>query len=830
MVSIFRSMYWKVSAVVCIGLLTVLRGEAQRGAHTLSFKGPAAAFTEALPLGNGSLGALISGNPNRDRIWLNEISMWSGGIEDPNNPEAHKVLPAIQSYLLNGDNQAAQRILQTAFVSLGKGSGNGAGANVPYGCYQTLGDLLITWKDTTAAYTHYARSLDLEKAVATTTWQRNGVTYTQTAFVSKPQQAIIVRITADKPGSISFSARLFRHEHVVISTGKNSVILNGQLPNGNEPGLKYAAILEVLAKGGSQRTNETSIDVDHANECLLVISAKTDYNIHNIAKRGPNPYPAAKAVIDNIKALTYESIYDYHVFEHGLLYNTTAIKLKAHDTAVDSLSTPERLVRYAQHQADPQLPMLYYNFGRYLLISSSAPGGLPANLQGLWATEYQTPWNGDYHININLQMNYWLAEANGLSTLTEPLLTYIAGLVKPGQRTAKAYYDAPGWVAHVICNPWGFTAPGEGAEWGSTLTGGAWLCNHVWEHFNYTRDTAYLKKYYPVLKGAAQFISSVLIEEPTNKWLVTAPSNSPENTYIMPNGFKGQTAMGPTMDMQIARELFGNTIKAAQVLRKDAAFARELEKKRSRLAPNQVGAKGDLNEWLHDWEDAEPQHRHVSHLYGLHPYDEITPWGTPALAKAVRETLRQRGDGGTGWSKAWKINFWARLGDGDHALTLLHELLTPVGIEATGINMRNGGGTYANLFCAHPPFQIDGNFGGTAGISEMLLQSHGENQVIRLLPALPSDAAWQAGEVHNMIARGAFKVSFAWQNGQVTSGNIYSEQGSNCAILLPANLYIVDNNNEVYAQKLPYPRVVTFETIQGTDYKLTPRFERMLNK
>src|SRR5690606_884338 len=381
-----------------------------------------------------------------------------------------------------------------------------------------------------------------------------------------------------------------------------------------------------------------------------------------------DPSQAVKRRMQALNTANMEQFKQRHLDSFGEYFNRSSFTLAQDNKAVSILPTPERLKKFAEGLDDPQLPVLYFNFGKYLLISSSQPGYLPANLQGIWAPEYQAPWNGDYHLNINVQMNYWPAEPLQLGDLAEPLHRFTAGLVEPGEKTAKAYYDAPGWVAHVLGNHWGFTSPGEGASWGSTLTGGAWLSEHIWEHYRFTRDTAFLKKYYPVLKGASEFLSAIMIEEPENQWLVTAPSNSPENTYIVPNGFKGQTVMGPTMDMQIARELFGYSIKSAEILKKDAEFADRLKVIRGQLAPNRIGKNGDINEWLHDYDDAEPAHRHVSHLYGLHPYDEITPWDTPELAEAAKETLRQRGDGGTGWSIAWKINFWARLGDGDHAL------------------------------------------------------------------------------------------------------------------------------------------------------------------
>ncbi|RPE12724.1 glycoside hydrolase family 95 protein [Chitinophaga lutea] len=791
-----------------------LFASAQKPDVTIRFSKPATNYLEALPLGNGKIGALIGGHPVKDDIVLNEISLWSGGVQDADNDTAYRILPRIQEHLLQGRNKEAQQLLQQYFICKGKGSGHGRGAKVPYGAYQALGMLQLRWHDSTSAWHHYRRTLNLETATARTSWERNGVTYHQEAFTGIPGNVLAIRLTASKKGKIAFSAGLTREEHATVAAGPGLITMEGQLPNGAQPGMRYAAALQVRTTGGRQTVSGNTVRVENADECWLYFAAATDYNHTDYTKKGPAPAPLVQATLKAAVAKGYAQLYQSHLRTHGELFNRNRFYLDA-PLANDTLTTPDRLARYYNGEADAQLPVLYYNFGRYLLIGSSRPGGLPANLQGLWAPEYQTPWNGDYHININLQMNYWLAPVTGLDDLAEPLHRYIKGLEAPGARTAKAYYNAPGWVAHVICNPWGFTSPGEGADWGSTLTGGAWLCEHIWEHFRYTRDTAFLRQYYPVMKGAAQFLRSILIKEPTHGWLVTAPSNSPEHAYIMPDGTKGNTVMGPAMDMQICRELFGACIAAASILQTDDAWKNELAAVRSQLAPNQVGAAGDLNEWLHDWKDNEPHHRHISQLYALHPYDEITPWGTPELTKAVRETLRQRGDDGTGWSLAWKINFWARLGEGDRALALLHKLLRPVDPVKP-----SGGGSYPNLFCAHPPFQIDGNFGGTSGIAEMLLQSHGDTGVIRMLPALPTEAGWQNGRVTGLRARGAFKVDMRWQQGRITKAGITSLKGETCRLLLPAGKTVKDAKGKVLARVGETGGEVSFATEKNKTYSV----------
>ena len=812
-----------VSLIALLGAIMLpYLGFAQKADLSLFFKQPAHHYLEALPLGNGHIGALIFGNPNGDLIVLNEKSLWSGGVYDADKEDAHLYLKEIQGLLLEGDNKAAQELLQEHFVSKGRGSGFGNGAKDPYGSYQTLGNLRITWADTLATYTDYARILDLEEAVATSRWKRDDVDFVQEAFTSIADDVLVVRLSASQKGKLSFITSLERRENAEIhGISQDELLMTGQLPNADQPGMKFATLLKVIPQGGSYSLSGSQIRVENADTCYLILSAATDYNRENLHIRAGDPVATVKEQMEGLFPFDPAQIKQRHLDSFGEYFNRSSFTLAEDSKEVSTLPTPERLKKFAEGESDPQLPVLYFNFGKYLLISSSQPGYLPANLQGIWAPEYQAPWNGDYHLNINVQMNYWPTEPLQLGELAEPLHHFTAGLVEPGQKTAKAYYDASGWVAHVLGNPWGFTSPGEGASWGSTLTGGAWLVEHLWEHFRFNMDTAFLEAYYPVMKGASEFLADILIEEPENKWLVTAPSNSPENTYIMPNGFRGQTVMGPTMDMQIGRELFGATAQAAEMLGKDQDFARRLREISSRLAPNRIGAKGDINEWLHDWEDAEPEHRHVSHLYGLHPYDEISPWDTPELAEAAKETLRQRGDAGTGWSKAWKVNFWARLGDGDHALLLIKQLLTPVNAQNDRMQM-SGGGTYPNLFCAHPPFQIDGNFGGTAGIAEMLLQSHGNDEVIRLLPALPTSPEWLTGKVTGFQARGAFVVDFDWKDGQVVAGQITSLKGATCQLLLPAGMQVKNRKGSVIAANPNAEAVVVnFDTVAGQQYVLS---------
>lgn len=804
-------------SLAVVALLLSLSTRAQRNDQTLIFSRPANNYLESMPLGNGRIGAMDFGGTNTSRIILNEKTLWSGGIQQSDNDSAHFYLPAIQQFLLKGDNKSAQELLQKKFVSRGPGSGSGNGANGEYGCYQVLGNLWIKWKDTTSAVTSYKRELQLPTAMGLTSWTRAGSKYTQETFVSSYGNYMAVKISSSVKNKINLILKLSREENAQLMLKGDRLIMQGQLPDKDKKGMKYASALSAEVKGGEAIFKQNEVEIKNATTVVVYFSAATDYNITNPSNPLADPLKAALGNLPDSHRLSYDQARASHQKAFQNFYNRTSFTLAGVQPAKQTVAG--RLKAYAEGNADAQLPVLYYNFGKYLFISSSRAGTLPANLQGIWAPEYQTPWNADYHLNINVEMIYWPAEPMGLGELADPLFKYTESLVKPGEKTAKAYYQAPGWVAHVLANPWQYTSPGEGADWGSTLTGGAWLCEHIWEHYRYTRDKDFLRKYYPVLKGSAEFLSSILIQEPRHGWLVTAPSNSPEHAYITPEGFKGNTTMGPTIDMQICRETFDYVIAAAKILQTDESWTNELAQKRKLLAPLQIGARGDINEWLEDWADSEPKHRHVSHLYGLHPYDEITPWDTPEIAKAARETLTQRGDEGTGWSEAWKINFWARLGDGDHASLLIKRLLHPV--PALGVGQTAfSGGTFPNLFCAHPPFQMDGNMGGAAGISEMLVQSHGKDQVIRLLPALPHDQAWQSGAVKGFRTRGAFKVDFKWEKGKVQQAYFTALQGGTCKVLLPAGKKIIGQQGKLLADSKSANRIAEFQTSKGEHFQM----------
>ncbi|MFC0513929.1 glycoside hydrolase N-terminal domain-containing protein [Mucilaginibacter angelicae] len=729
----------------------------------LWYKQPAQRWEETVALGNGRLGMMPDGGITAEKVVLNDITMWSGSSQDANNYEAYKKLPEIRSLLAAGKNVEAQAIIDKSFVCTGKGSGG-----VPFGCFQMLGDLNLKYQykgieDKDVKYDNYERELSLNNALAKTTYQVNGVTYKREYFTSFGDDVDVIKLSADKPGMLNLSINISRPERGVTTTEGNELDLTGQLDNGTDgKGVAYKAKVKAQLTGGSLTATPTSLVIKDATEVIIYVSAGTDFKNHLYLTKMND---ALNAAMKKPYALEKQQ----HIANFQKLFNRVKVDLGASEA--DKLTTDQRLIAFHTNpDADKGLPVLFYQFGRYLSICSTRVGLLPPNLQGLWANEVHTPWNGDYHLDINIEMNQWPVEVSNLSELNLPLADLVKGMVPHGEKTAKAYYNADGWVAHVITNPWGFTEPGESASWGVCKVGSGWLCDNLWQHYDFTGDKNYLKQIYPILKGAAQFYSSMLINDAKTGWLVTSPSSSPENSFYLPDGTHASICEGPTIDNQIIRELFNNVITASKVLGKDEAFSKTLAAKVKKLPPPGVIAKdGRIQEWMEDYKETEPQHRHVSHLYGLFPASEITPEATPALAEAARKTLEVRGDDGPSWSIAYKILWWARLHDGNRTYKLFKELMKPT--IKTDINYGAGGGVYPNLLSAGPPFQIDGNFGATAGIAEMLIQSHAG--FIDFIPSIPD--AWKAqGEVKGLKARGNFTVDMKWKDGKVTTYKVTS--------------------------------------------------------
>ena len=758
----------------CIFLSTTLTFGKE---YKLWYNAPATVWEEALPIGNGRIGAMVYGNPLQEVYQLNEESIWSGYPQDWNNPKAANALPQVREAVDRGDYAKASELWK-------------ANAQGPYTArYLPMANLMLDQLTRGEARNLY-RELNISNALSTVTYEADGVKYRRTSFISYPDQVMVIKIAADRPQAVSLHIRLNSLLRYTVQTkGEKTLILNGKAPAyvanrdydphqvvyDDKRGTQFKVQVELLPDGGHCEANDSALTVRNANEVVLLLSAVTDFgNKKMTLKKCKRPY---------------QELLQRHTDDHQQLFNRLQLSLGTENLQKEALPTNERLKSFEQDPTNNGLTELYYQYGRYLLIASSRPGGLPANLQGIWNRHVQPPWGSNYTTNINTEMNYWPAEITNLPECFLPLSDFIGRLAVNGAQTAKVNYGINrGWLAHHNSDVWAQTAPTGGYDsdpkgaprWSCWPMAGVWLCQHLWEHYAFGGDKKYLSKTaYPLMKGAAEFLLQWLQKDPETGYWITNPSTSPENRfrYIDKEGKKqnGEISRSSGMDLGLAWDLLTNCIEASTVLDTDKAFRQQCMDVRANLQPFRIGSKGQLLEWDKEFEETDPNHRHVSHLFALHPGRQIIPEQQPELAAACQRTLEIRGDGGTGWAMAWKINFWARLRDGNHAFGMLKNGLRYV--DATQVSVR-GGGTYANLFDAHPPFQIDGNFGGTAGITEMLLQSHAG--YIHLLPALPDN--WQSGSIKGVRARGGFTIDMEWKESRITRLSVTSHSGGTCRI------------------------------------------------